>query len=68
MTSNHLLYIPLVLIAGFLLGFWSGRRAALAELADAQRRLERRRARRNANASPPQSAPGGDEAERAQGP
>lgn len=48
MTSNHIFYIPLILIAGAVIGFLLGRKAVLGELEQQQRREERREARRAA--------------------
>jgi hypothetical protein len=42
MSSAHVIYIPLIVFAGMVLGFVLGRRAAIAEQADAKRRLEGR--------------------------
>lgn len=48
-TLNHVFYIPLILAIGALLGYWGGRRALRAEIADsedAMRERERRREER----------------------
>lgn len=52
MSSAHFLYIPLIVLAGLVLGFIWGRKAALDEFEAKQRlageREERREARRKA--------------------
>lgn len=49
MTTNHIFYIPLVLLAGFILGLILGRRSALVE-AEEQARLQRKKESRAAAA------------------
>lgn len=39
-TSTHLFYIPIILIAGFLIGFFVGRRLLLAQLERAESELD----------------------------
>ncbi|HRE90349.1 MAG TPA: hypothetical protein PK095_14550 [Myxococcota bacterium] len=51
MTSSHIFYIPLILLAGFVLGIVVGRRSA-----EVQRAEEERRARLKAKRSPPPEA------------
>jgi hypothetical protein len=46
MTSSHIFYIPLMLLAGAILGFVMGRRSVAAEQAHAKARDERRARRR----------------------
>ena len=46
MTSAHFLYIPLVALAGLVLGFIWGRKAALDEFEAKQRRAAEQEARR----------------------
>lgn len=45
MTGSHLIYIPLILMAGMVLGFAMGRHSAAREHEDAARRIEARKAR-----------------------
>lgn len=48
-TLNHVFYIPLILAAGVLLGYWWGRQALRKEIAEsdqARRERERRREER----------------------
>lgn len=45
MTSAHLFYIPVMLLAGVVVGFVMGRRMMQAELDDQRRRAERQAAR-----------------------
>jgi hypothetical protein len=40
MTPSHLLYIPVVLVSGILLGWHLGARAATAEFERRQRRMK----------------------------
>lgn len=51
MTSSHIFYIPLILLAGFVLGIVVGRRSA-----EVQRIEEERRARLKAKRNPPPEA------------
>ena len=46
MTSSHVFYIPMMLLAGAVIGFVMGRRSLAAEQAHAKAREERRAARR----------------------
>ena len=46
MTTSHIFYIPLVLLAGLVLGVLLGRRSLAAADDEEQRREERRVARR----------------------
>lgn len=53
-TLDHVFYIPLVLAAGAILGYWWGRRALTIQLAEeerAQRLRADRRAQRRADAT-----------------
>ncbi len=45
MTGSHLIYIPLILMAGMVLGFAMGRHSAAREHEEAARRIEARKAR-----------------------
>ncbi len=56
MTSSHIFYIPLMLLAGAVLGFVLGRRALAAEQAHAKAREERRARRRQRIAEEGESA------------
>ena len=49
MTTNHIFFIPLVLLVGIVIGVVLGRRSVSAELAE-QERLAARRRRRRASA------------------
>ena len=60
MTTSHIFYIPLVLIAGLVLGLILGRRSVGAAADEEARREERRAARRRRLAEPDSSS--GDEA------
>ena len=51
MTSSHIFFIPLVLLAGFVAGLILGRRSADVERENAARLEARRRARRNREAA-----------------
>lgn len=53
-TLDHVFYIPLILAAGAILGYWWGRRALTIQLAEeerAQRLRADRRAQRRADAA-----------------
>lgn len=54
MTSSHIFYIPLVLLAGIVLGIMLGRRSALVSMEEEARRAQRAEARRD-RAAPPAS-------------
>ena len=44
MTTAHLFYIPIILLAGVLAGFFLGRRAADESVRERRKKLARRRA------------------------
>jgi hypothetical protein len=46
MTTSHIFYIPLVLLAGLVLGVLLGRRSVVAAQEEEARRAARREARR----------------------
>lgn len=46
MTTSHIFYIPLVLLAGLVLGIFLGRRSLAVEADDDAERVARRAARR----------------------
>ena len=46
MTGDHFIFIPAVLIVGFVIGFIVGRRAVLAEIEARKEKVRRRKARR----------------------
>ena len=48
MTTNHIFFIPLVLLVGIVMGVVLGRRSVSAELAEQERLAARRRRRRAA--------------------
>jgi hypothetical protein len=60
-SSGHILYIPLILFLGVILGFVLGRQAAVREADSAARRLREREARAAQLRS---ELAGGDETER----
>jgi hypothetical protein len=49
-TTNHIFYIPLVLLVGFVLGLLLGRRSALLEAEEAARTREKKAARASSTA------------------
>lgn len=51
MTIAHIFYIPVVALAGMVLGFIWGRKAAISELRARERLAADREARRRARAS-----------------
>lgn len=56
MTSSHIFFIPLVLLAGLVLGIVLGRRSAFLQIEEEQKRQKReaeRRAREQGGASAP---------------
>ena len=57
MTTSHIFYIPLVLLAGLVLGIIVGRRSVAAADEEEARRAERRAARRRALAEAPEDSP-----------
>lgn len=46
MTAEHLIYIPVVLALGFVIGFIVGRKSLLAQLEARRETIKRRKARR----------------------
>lgn len=55
MTSSHIFYIPLILLAGFVLGIVVGRRSAEVQRAEEERRARlkaKREARQESEAAP----------------
>ena len=48
MTGDHVIFIPAVLMVGFILGFIVGRKTLLAQLEARKEEIRRRKARRRA--------------------
>ena len=57
MTTSHIFYIPLVLLAGLVLGIILGRRSVALAAEEDERREARRAARRKALAEAEAAAP-----------
>jgi hypothetical protein len=56
MTSSHIFYIPLILMAGLVIGLFIGRRSAELQREEDERR-QRLQARKRAQAAPASEAP-----------
>lgn len=48
MTSAHVIFIPAILLVGFVLGFVIGRKTLIAQLEAAKENLRKRKERRQA--------------------
>lgn len=59
MTSSHIFYIPLILMAGFVIGLFIGRRSAELQREEDERR-RRLEARKKAQAAAASDAPKSD--------